>query len=77
MLVLTRVGSPRRNRNLNQHLRPRRNHCVQHSCNDAARPHLIMSTHSSATDGDAQDAEAPKIEALFLIRFDKKVGYVA
>jgi hypothetical protein len=36
-----------------------------------------MSTHSSATDGDAQDAEAPKIEALFLIRFDKKVGYVA
>lgn len=77
-MVLTRVESsqvsPTRNRNAN--LRPRRNYRVQLPCIDAARPHHNMSTHSSATDGDAQDAEAPKIEALFLIRFDKKVGYV-
>jgi hypothetical protein len=41
---------------------------------------MSASTHASATDVDAQDADAqdsssPKIEALFLIRFDKKVGY--
>jgi len=37
---------------------------------------MSASTHSDATNADAQDAEAPKIEALFLIKFDKKVGYV-
>jgi hypothetical protein len=40
-------------------------------------PNMSTSTHSSATDVDAGDNESPKIEALFLIRFDKKVGYVA
>ncbi|KAH7390007.1 hypothetical protein BKA66DRAFT_460291 [Pyrenochaeta sp. MPI-SDFR-AT-0127] len=39
-------------------------------------PTMSASTDSSATDVDASAvAEAPKIEALFLIRFDKKVGY--
>lgn len=38
---------------------------------------MSASTDSSATHVDAgSEAEAPKIEALFLIRFDKKVGYV-
>jgi hypothetical protein len=35
---------------------------------------MSTSTHSSATDVDAGDNESPRIEALFLIRFDKKVG---
>jgi len=44
----------------------------------AACPPTTMSasTHSSATDVDVSDSETPRIEALFLIRFDKKVGYV-
>jgi hypothetical protein len=35
---------------------------------------MSTSTHSSATDVDSGDTESPRIEALFLIRFDKKVG---
>jgi hypothetical protein len=31
---------------------------------------------SAATDVDSSENESPKIEALFLIRFDKKVGCV-
>jgi hypothetical protein len=38
---------------------------------------MSASTHSSATDVDAGASnDAPQVEALFLIRFDKKVGYV-
>ncbi|KAH7067017.1 hypothetical protein BKA63DRAFT_425220 [Paraphoma chrysanthemicola] len=37
---------------------------------------MSASTDSSATDVDAGESGSPKIEALFLIRFDKKVGYV-
>ncbi|KAJ4343374.1 hypothetical protein N0V95_006708 [Ascochyta clinopodiicola] len=39
---------------------------------------MSASTHSSATDVDAgtdTENDAPQVEALFLIRFDKKVGY--
>ncbi|KAJ4313605.1 hypothetical protein N0V94_006875 [Neodidymelliopsis sp. IMI 364377] len=37
---------------------------------------MSASTHSSATDVDAGASnDAPQVEALFLIRFDKKVGY--
>ncbi|KAF2828265.1 hypothetical protein CC86DRAFT_348358 [Ophiobolus disseminans] len=36
---------------------------------------MSASTHSSATDVDGGESESAKIEALFLIRFDKKVGY--
>ncbi|KAF1348240.1 hypothetical protein EJ07DRAFT_142134 [Lizonia empirigonia] len=35
---------------------------------------MAVSTHSSASDVDA-GSDAPQVEALFLIRFDKKVGY--
>jgi len=36
---------------------------------------MSASTHSSATDVDAESrTEAPQVEALFLIKFDKKVG---
>lgn len=36
---------------------------------------MPASTHSSATDVDADGrSEAPQVEALFLIKFDKKVG---
>ncbi len=39
-------------------------------------PTMSVSTASSATDVDAGlESETPRIEALFLIRFDKKVGY--
>jgi hypothetical protein len=37
---------------------------------------MSASTASSATNVDSSENAAPKIEALFLIRFDKKVGYV-
>ncbi|KAJ4335186.1 hypothetical protein N0V87_006340 [Didymella glomerata] len=37
---------------------------------------MSASTHSSASDVDAESrTEAPQVEALFLIKFDKKVGY--
>lgn len=44
----------------------------------ALSANMSTSTQSSvATDVDSNsDHESPKIEALFLIRFDKKVGYV-
>lgn len=49
---------------------------VNHSC--AHNATMSASTHSSATDVDAGNSnDAPQVEALFLIRFDKKVGYVA
>lgn len=36
---------------------------------------MSASTLSSASDGDAESgSDAPHVEALFLIRFDKKVG---
>ena len=41
-----------------------------------APPTMSASTHSSATEIDASDTESPRVEALFLIRFDKKVGSV-
>ena len=38
---------------------------------------MSASTHSSATDVDAESTnDAPHVEALFLIKFDKKVGWV-
>ena len=39
---------------------------------------MSASTHSSATDvdGGSSSTDAPQVEALFLIKFDKKVGYV-
>lgn len=38
---------------------------------------MSTSEHSSATDVDAgSENEAPQLSALFLIKFDKKVGYV-
>ena len=49
-------------------------------CQRAARPrHLRISTMSASTPSAAEadtarEDEAPEIEALFLIRFDKKVG---
>ncbi|KAF1923519.1 uncharacterized protein M421DRAFT_425743 [Didymella exigua CBS 183.55] len=37
---------------------------------------MSASTHSSDSDVDAESrSDAPQVEALFLIRFDKKVGY--
>ncbi|KAH6644810.1 hypothetical protein C7974DRAFT_408457 [Boeremia exigua] len=33
------------------------------------------SPHSSATDDDAGASDAPHVEALFLIKFDQKIGY--
>lgn len=46
-----------------------------HSC--AHHATMSVSTHSSATDVDAGSSnDAPQVEALFLIKFDKKVGYV-
>ncbi|KAF1914799.1 hypothetical protein BDU57DRAFT_558329 [Ampelomyces quisqualis] len=36
---------------------------------------MSASIHSSANDVDAGDAASPHVEALFLIRFDKRVGY--
>jgi hypothetical protein len=36
---------------------------------------MTSSTHPSATNLHAPESEAPKVEALFLIRFDKKIGY--
>lgn len=44
------------------------------SAHDATMP---ASTHSSASDVDAESRnDAPQVEALFLIKFDKKVGWV-
>jgi hypothetical protein len=44
------------------------------SAHDATMP---ASTNSSATDVDAESrSDAPQVEALFLIKFDKKVGWV-
>ena len=38
---------------------------------------MSASTSSSATDVDAgSENEAPQLSALFLIKFDKKIGYV-
>jgi len=37
---------------------------------------MSASTESSATNVDSDHEDAPRVEALFLIRFDKKVGYV-
>jgi hypothetical protein len=38
---------------------------------------MSVSTGSSTTDVDAgAENEAPQLSALFLIRFDKKIGYV-
>lgn len=38
---------------------------------------MSASTHSSATDIDVGSSnDAPQVEALFLIKFDKKVGCV-
>ena len=57
---------------------PSQRDCItgdKHSC----AHHAIMSasTHSSATDIDVgSSSDAPQVEALFLIKFDKKVGYV-
>jgi hypothetical protein len=47
----------------------------KHSC--AHHATMSASTHSSATDIDVGSSnDAPQVEALFLIRFDKKVGCV-
>jgi hypothetical protein len=47
---------------------------VNHSC--AHNATMSGSTHSSATDvEEGSSNDAPQVEALFLIRFDKKVGY--
>jgi len=37
---------------------------------------MSASTESSATNVDSHSEDAPRVEALFLIKFDKKVGYV-
>ena len=43
----------------------------------ALPPTMTSSTNSSATDVEAgSENEAPHLSALFLIRFDQKVGYV-
>ncbi|USP80358.1 hypothetical protein yc1106_07632 [Curvularia clavata] len=36
---------------------------------------MLASTQSSATNVDSHGEDAPSVEALFLIKFDKKVGY--
>jgi hypothetical protein len=47
----------------------------KHSC--AQHATMSASTHSSATDIDVGSSnDAPQVEALFLIKFDKKVGCV-
>ncbi|KAH8643556.1 hypothetical protein IG631_01019 [Alternaria alternata] len=37
---------------------------------------MSASTESSTTNVDSHNEDAPRVEALFLIKFDKKVGYV-
>lgn len=44
---------------------------------DNGGPAMPASTDSSATDVDSGcENDAPQVSALFLIKFDKKIGYV-
>jgi len=51
--------------------------CISRRGDDNAH-HATMSasTDSSATDVEGGSSDAPQVEALFLIKFDKKVGWV-
>lgn len=49
---------------------------ANHSCAHSAT--MSASIDSSTTDVDSgHSSDAPQVEALFLIKFDKKVGWVA
>lgn len=55
---------------------PLRRDCIRMT-SDNHHATMSGSTHSSATDVDVGGSnDAPQVEALFLIRFDKKVGCV-
>lgn len=50
---------------------------ANHDSSSARDATMSASTHSSASDDDADRRnDAPHVEALFLVKFDKKVGWV-
>jgi hypothetical protein len=64
-------------RDMDATLDPRRDVPVPHQSRGLSAPTMSTSQQSSAaTDVESSGSESPKIEALFLIRFDKKVGCV-